>query len=828
MNRPSSSTANGSVPALQDALYAEQIVLLYQHAALACAITLAISTLLAAVHLQTVPHAWLGGWLAAMWLILFARWRLSRGYEQHQLAPHRANRRGAFYVLLVILTGLCWGAVAVVFFPTQTLEQRVFTMLVLAGMGAGSLPLLAAVRTAAVGYIAALTLPLAAAFAAEGGEFSWVLAVMLLVFLAGMVKTAGIAHRTVLQSLRLRQSNDALLAEAVEKQRAAEVVAENLRQAISARERAEQKLHETNAMLETRIAARTADLQRLASLDSLTGLANRQRLRERLDHALAHAQRSGGEVAVLFLDLDRFKSINDSLGHDAGDAVLKTVAERLKVCVRRTDTIARLGGDEFVLVLDRLNRAEEAAEIAQKILAALYEPVVLPQQPLHVGASVGISRYPEDGNTVEILLKHADLALQRAKNQGRRQFCFYTAALNATLGERLRLEAELHQALVERTLVPYYQPIVDLRSGALASVEVLLRWPHPSRGLLGAETFIPLAEETGLIVPVGDWVLRAACEQLREWQAQQLAPLTVAVNLSARQFLQANLVEQVARCLTETGVSASALKLEVTETMIMQDLQRTHEILQALKKLGIRLAVDDFGTGYSSLSYLKRLPLDELKVDRSFLPDVTIEPNDAMIVTAVIQLAHNLGLSVTIEGVETDAQLAFVRTREADYVQGHYLARPMSAAAMTGWLQTPPSLPVQPSGEHKVLVLDDELAVTELFQIWLTAAGYRVQTAASAEQALEILARQPVGVLIADYVLPGIDGIEFMRRARAMYPQTARILLSSRADLTALGKAVNEAGIVGFLTKPVDEAQLCAAVRAAFAQRLVERDLVGS
>ena len=780
-------------------LYPEQVALLFQHAPLACLVTLGNSVLLVAVHWHTVAQNRLLGWLAAMWLVAGLRWWIAqRCAEFNQTKLATAHYWGRWYVTLTLLAGLGWGVVAMMLFTTQTLEQRVFTMFVLAGMGAGSLPLLAAVKTAAIGFITLLTLPVAVVFALQGTQLALVFALMLLIFLLAMIKTTSITHRSILQTLQLRQTNQILLAEAVAQKQA---------------------LHETNRLLEARVEARTADLHRLANYDSLTGLANRQRLQDCLEYALAHAQRSGGEVAVLFLDLDRFKSINDSLGHDTGDAVLKAVAERLKACVRRTDTVARLGGDEFILILERLKRAEEVADIARKILSTLAEPIALEQQPLHIGASIGISRYPEDGDAMKLLLKHADLALQRAKQQGRRQFCFYTPTLNATLGERLKLETELSCSLAERTLELYYQPIVNLRSGAVTGVEALLRWQHPARGLLGADEFIPLAEESGLIVPIGIWALQTACAQLQTWRSQMPYPLTVSVNLSARQFLQANLVEQIIQCLSATGLPANALKLEITETMIMQDLQRTHEILQTLKELGARIAIDDFGTGYSSLSYLKRLPLDELKVDRSFLPDIIGNPNDAMIVTAIIRLAHSLGLIVTVEGVETEAVCAFVRAREADQAQGFYLGRPMPATSMATWMQAPLHLPITYNSAQTILVLDDDLAITELLEIWLTAEGYQVYTAERSEQALEMLAHYSVDVLIADYVLPGIDGIEFLRRVRIMYPQIVRLLLSNKTNLEALGKAVNEAGIAGFLTKPVSEAQLCAAVRTAFAQR---------
>jgi diguanylate cyclase (GGDEF)-like protein/PAS domain S-box-containing protein len=420
-------------------------------------------------------------------------------------------------------------------------------------------------------------------------------------------------------------------------------------------------------------------IKELAYHDALSGLPNRLLFNDRLAVAVAQAHRSASRLAVLFLDLDRFKVINDSLGHSLGDRLLQEVGRRLQAAVREGDTVARLGGDEFILLLPGIGRAEDAAKVADKILDTLKFPVRLEDRELFVTASIGISLYPEDGFDVESLIKNADTAMYRAKEQGRDNYQLYTHAMNETAVERLALESSLRKALPGGQLVLHYQPLLDLGSGKVHGVEALLRWNHPERGLVAPSEFLSLAEITSLIVPMGPWTLRTACARAREWQGMGHPTLTVAVNLSARQFQQPDLVSQVKRALDETGLPPSSLDLEITETHAMQNAEATIMTLRELKRLGVRISIDDFGIGYSSLSYLKRLPIDTLKIDQSFVRDITTDPDDAAIATAVIALAHTLKLQVVAEGVETQEQLEFLSARHCDRMQGYLFSRPLAA-----------------------------------------------------------------------------------------------------------------------------------------------------
>jgi diguanylate cyclase (GGDEF)-like protein/PAS domain S-box-containing protein len=421
----------------------------------------------------------------------------------------------------------------------------------------------------------------------------------------------------------------------------------------------------------------------LAYQDTLTGLPNRLLFHDRLALGIAQAHRHGQRLAVLFVDLDRLKAVNDSIGHAAGDHVIRTVGTRLRAAVREGDTVARLGGDEFILLLPDVGQAVDAAKVADKVLESLREPLLVEGRELVVTASVGISLYPDDGKDAESLVKNADAAMYGAKERGRDTYQIYTKALNASAVEQLALESRFRKALVQDELVLHYQPIVDLATGDLHAVEALLRWRHPELGLIRPADFIPLAEITGLIVPIGLWVLRTACAQARAWQSIGRADLKVAVNLSVRQFQQADLAAQVERALSETGLAASQLVLEITETHAMLDAEATARALYDLRRLGVGLAIDDFGTGYSSLSYLKRFPIDSLKIDTSFIRDIPGDSDDTAIAAAVIQLAHTLKLQVVAEGVETEDQRAFLVSRGCDRAQGHLFCHPLPAAECT-------------------------------------------------------------------------------------------------------------------------------------------------
>jgi diguanylate cyclase (GGDEF)-like protein/PAS domain S-box-containing protein len=420
-------------------------------------------------------------------------------------------------------------------------------------------------------------------------------------------------------------------------------------------------------------------IRQLAYYDPLTGLPNRVLYNDRLSLALAHAQRTGETLAVLFLDLDRFKDINDTLGHSIGDQLLKAVAERLTDSLRKEDTATRQGGDEFTLLLPGMTQAEDAARVAQKILEAVRKPLTLGGHELNITTSIGVALYPADGEDGETLLKNVDTAMYHAKELGRNNYQFFTPALHVKTVEQLEMESSMHHALERKEFVVYYQPQVDIKTGRIVSSEALVRWQRPGQGLVNPSEFISMAERTGLIVPIGEWVLRAACAENKALQDTGLPPLQVAVNLSARQFQQENLVEMVEQVLEETGLDARFLVLEVTESTAMHNVENTAYKMERLNAFGVHFVIDDLGTGYSSLSYLKTFPIHALKIDRSFVQDVASDSNDAAIVTAVISMAKGLGLKVVAEGVETVAQLEFLRSLGCDEAQGYLFSKPMPA-----------------------------------------------------------------------------------------------------------------------------------------------------
>lgn len=448
------------------------------------------------------------------------------------------------------------------------------------------------------------------------------------------------------------------------------------------------KNHFLEPVLRVFAARAAAELERLraedrvaylANHDVLTGLPNRALVNDRLGVALAMARRNRNTLAVLTVDLDRFKNFNDTMGHQAGDRLLKGVAARLTGLPRQDDTVSRTGDDEFTLIFQQISQGEDAARVAEKILDAIAQPFEIEGHEFHLSASIGIALYPNDGQDAQTLLKNAESAMYRATESGGNCYQFYTPTMNARALERLSLEKKLRCAVERGEFLIHYQPRVNIRSWKVASLEALVRWRDPEIGLVPPAQFIPLAEETRLIMPIGEWVLRTACRQLVNWHQAGLPVNKVSVNLSARQFQQRDLVEMVARVLDEARLSPERLELEITETLAMQDVDYTIQKLSRLKDMGIEISIDDFGTGYSSLSYLKRFPIDTLKVDKSFVADVTTDPGNAAIVSAIIGLARNLGLKVVAEGVETEHQLEFLRSQDCDEMQGYLFSRPVPA-----------------------------------------------------------------------------------------------------------------------------------------------------
>ncbi len=574
-----------------------------------------------------------------------------------------------------------------------------------------------------------------------------------------------------------------------------------------------------------------AELEFQANRDTLTGLANRNLLQDRLRQASAYAGRYGHLVWVLFLNLDRFKFVNDTLGHRAGDELLKIVATRLRQAVRETDTIARLSADEFVLVLTE--RADEHLSPAavQRIMDAIAQPIVIEGYEFVMASSVGIAVSPSDGVEPDALIKYAGIAMYRAKEVGRNNFQFYTSAMNERAMERLRIETDLRNALEREEFVLHYQPQVDLGSGRVLGMEALIRWQHPTLGTVPPARFIQLAEELGLIVPIGVWVLRTACRQSVEWQRAGLGQVRVAVNLSPRQFYQQDLAASIQAVLDETGVEPHLLELELTESMMMNDVEHAVGILRNLKAIGVHLSIDDFGTGYSSLSYLKRFPIDLLKIDQSFVRDITIDPDDAAIVLSIISLAHSLRLKVIAEGVETEAQLAYLQRHGCDYMQGYYFSRPLPVLEAEQLLRRGKQLPLQadtlPTHTQTLLLVDGDVDAATALKRLLRADGYQILAAATAADAFELLARHTVHVIICDHGVTSMDGAELLSRVKTLYPDMIRMMMSGHAVINSVIDAINRGGIYRFLTKPWDDGVLRDSVRDAFHHYWLSRGAAG-
>lgn len=560
-----------------------------------------------------------------------------------------------------------------------------------------------------------------------------------------------------------------------------------------------------------------------ANHDGLTNLPNRNLLNDRIRQAMLMSQRSHIEIAVFFVDMDNFKFINDSLGHDIGDMLLKIVAERLAGCVRSGDTVARQGGDEFVIVISDQSISDHATLIADKMQELIAQPFCIDEHELVITCSIGISIFPRDGEDVQALIKNAEAAMYRAKEQGRNTFQFFTGEMNARSLARMTMEKYLRRALERDELLVYYQPKVSLSSGRITSMEALVRWQHPEMGMVLPSNFIPLAEDTGLIEPIGEWVLRTACKQNKVWQEAGLAPLTVAVNLSIRQFRQQNIVGLIGQILLETRLDPRYLELEITESMFMQDVERMATILKDLKGMGASLAMDDFGTGYSSLGYLTRFPFDKLKIDQSFVRHITSVPDNAAIAKTVIAMAHSLHMKVIAEGVETEGQLNYLRSHGCDEMQGYYFSKPVPALEFEQLLRENRHLQLVPingsSLEKTILVVDDEKEVATALQRMLVLEEYRVLIAGSAAEGFELLANNQVSVIISDQRMPVMTGTDFLSRVKELYPDTVRIILTAHADLNSVTDAINRGAVYKFLNKPWSDDDIRKTIDEAFKLR---------
>jgi len=561
-------------------------------------------------------------------------------------------------------------------------------------------------------------------------------------------------------------------------------------------------------------------LKHLAHYDSLTGLPNRSLFYQTLAQAVELAQEKSWRIVVLFIALDRFKSINDTLGAALGDELLRQFSNRLVACVRLRDTVGRLGNDEFALILTMSRHQQDAVAVANQVRDTLRAPFDLRGHAATLTASIGIAMYPDDAKDPETLVRYANTAMGGAKRAGRDGYRFFTAGMNVQVLARLDLELALRHALEHEQFILHYQPKVDLRTGRISGVEALLRWRRPGHGLLAPAEFVPVLEDTGLIGRVGAWVIDAACRQVAQWRDEGVGPVRVAVNVSSRQFAEGDLAAEVTQALARYLVPAELLELELTETALMSNAERTIIVLGKLKKIGVKVAIDDFGTGYSSLAYLQRFPIDKLKIDIAFVRNITSSPNDAAIALAIISMAHSLKLSVVAEGVESRPQLEYLRRNRCDEIQGFYFSRALPALELGQIIAAGAGLPpghdpaAQPA--QTLLIVDEDVNVLSSLHRLLRPDGYQILTAGTPDEGFELLALHRVHVIICDQRMPALCGTEFLSKVKELYPETIRIILSGYTGLEAVLDSINRGAIYRFYTKPWDDTELRDNIRLAF------------
>ncbi len=568
--------------------------------------------------------------------------------------------------------------------------------------------------------------------------------------------------------------------------------------------------------------------QRLAHYDPLTNLPNTTLLQERAAHVLTMAQRAQEPLSFLMLSLDQLKRINDTLGHEAGDRILLEVASRLARVVREQDTVAHMAGKEFALLLPETN-SSGAAHLASTLLWELAQPYLATGHDVTLSACIGIATYPENGQDFVSLLKCAEIALHRAQSGGNNNYQFYSDSMYHEVLERERTIKALRTAAEREELSVHYQPLADLQSGQISGMEALLRWNSPELGSIPPSRFIPLAEETGLISGIGQWVLRRVCRDIVAWRAAGLQPPHVAVNVSPLQFRDNDFIRLVNGVLQDHSLQPDCIHLEVTESALIEDVQRCEQTLYALKKMGFGLSLDDFGTGYSSLSYLKRYPFDKVKIDQSFVRDLGTDETDIVIVKVIISMAHGLGLKVIAEGVETETQCDIMRTNVCDEIQGYFFSRPVDAQALQALLADKRQIPAHllrfRPPQRTLLIVDDEPNVVSSLKRLFRSSSLQILTANSGAQGLEVLSSAKVDVILSDQRMPGMTGVEFLREAKKRFPDTIRIMLSGFTELQSVTDAINEGAIYRFLTKPWDDNQLRDQVRQAFEHmELVEQN----
>jgi diguanylate cyclase (GGDEF)-like protein len=647
----------------------DQVRLLYENSLSANVAVILISALMLIVLKNSLYYPYIVTWFVLMLLTVTARVGLLYWYKYY--ANHFSPRQWANrYTFLTLLLGIAWSGLSLFYWMSDIYWLQSLLLIVLLGVVAAAVSVLPAIMPAFYAYISPPLAGMVVILLLIGDALSLGLAAATLVYAMLIIATARNSNFHIRRAIEFQYENKDLVEQLSNEVEQREVlIQERTRQLIS-----------TNKDLEREISERKRaedDLLHLAHHDPLTELPNRLLFIDRLEQSISKARRMGEQIAVLFIDLDRFKKINDSLGHTVGDELLRRVAQRFQSSIRNEDTVSRLGGDEFTVIMESLHKPQHATVTAQKLIEAMEEPFVIQGHEFFITTSIGISLYPQDGAIAEELLRNADSAMYRAKDEGRNTFQFYTSDMTEQAFERILMETNLLRAIEKKELVVYYQPQISLKTREIIGLEALIRWNHPELGLVSPARFIPLAEDNGLILPIGEYVLSTACRQLAEWERLGIRPGRVSVNLSGKQLQKKGLLDMISKALEDCSCQPEWLELEVTEGFVMEDPEHSIPVLQSIRDLGIELAIDDFGTGYSSLAYLKRLPITKLKIDQSFVRDIPDDPEDEAIARAILALGYSLNLKVIAEGVENAAQEAFLLNEGCVEAQGFFYAAPL-------------------------------------------------------------------------------------------------------------------------------------------------------
>lgn len=561
-------------------------------------------------------------------------------------------------------------------------------------------------------------------------------------------------------------------------------------------------------------------LRSACACDSLTGLPSRQLTRRNLEEAIQVTDRDSELAALIILDVDNFRLVNSAVDDDGAELLLKAVGERLSSNVQKQAYVSRHGVDEFAVVVGALNDANEVSKLADSLSRAMMNPFVIKDGTVRITCSIGIALYPQDGTDPITLLRHAGMALRHAKEQGRNNTQFFSSKMSDRVLEHVQLGAALRSAIESNALHLYYQPLVDLQTGLVSGLEALARWRHPEFGEIPPIRFVTIADECGLTEQLGEWTLQCVCRDMHSWAEHGLAGMRVAVNISPRQFCDPLLAAKVEKTLSEAGISPSLISFEITENVLIQDAEASESALARLKALGIGLVLDDFGTGFSSLGYLKRFPFEKVKIDQSFVGNIATDPEDGAVSKAVISMAHSLGIRVVAEGVETEAQCEFLQRNMCDEIQGFLYSPALPADELETFLKEQRQLPQHllriSRPPRTLLLVDDEVNIVAALKRLLRRDNYTILTANSGQEGLEVLAKQEVDVIVSDQRMPGMTGVEFLRKAKEIFPNTVRIVLSGYTELQSVTDAINEGAIYKFLMKPWDDTQLRAHIEEAF------------